>query len=92
MYKVLTNKIYGCIIYSQEQNKEREERKMEKERFLTELKYGGGVIGWKDDLGRWCVHNQESKYSKESDYKIYGTKKEAERAASFYKKNGRWPD
>jgi hypothetical protein len=47
---------------------------------------------WKDDLGRWCVHTQESKYSKESDYKIYGTKKEAEKAASFYKENGHWPD
>jgi hypothetical protein len=47
---------------------------------------------WKDDLGRWCVHDQESKYSKETDHRIYGTKKEAERAASFFKEYGHWPD
>lgn len=47
---------------------------------------------WQDNLGRWCVHNEESPYGRESDRRIYGTKREAEEAARFYRDNGRWAD
>ena len=40
---------------------------------------------WKDDLGRWCVYCEESPYSKESDHKVYRTKKEAVNAAKKHK-------
>ena len=45
---------------------------------------------WKDDLGRWCVRNEESPYSKESDHKTYGSRAEAERAATRHKETGQW--
>ena len=45
---------------------------------------------WRDDLGRWCVHNENSPYSKESDHKIYGSRAEAERAAKRHKETGQW--
>ena len=47
---------------------------------------------WQDDLGRWCVHNKDSKYSKESDHRIYGSKEDADLAISFHADNGYWPD
>ena len=45
---------------------------------------------WKDDLGRWCVRNEESPYSKESDHKVYGAKVEAQQAARRHKETGQW--
>ena len=35
---------------------------------------------WQDDLGRWCVHNLESPYSRESDHKIFSSLEDAKRA------------
>ena len=28
---------------------------------------------YKNNLGRWCVHNSQSPYGKESDHKVFGT-------------------
>jgi len=39
-------------------------------------KYKGYEI-WQDDLGRWCVHNPSSKYSRDSDHRTFGTLQQA---------------
>lgn len=43
---------------------------------------------WQDNLGRWCVYNTESLYSRESDHKIFGSLKDAKRAIDNYIKYG----
>jgi hypothetical protein len=39
-------------------------------------RYKGYEI-WKDDLGRWCVYNPMSKYSRDSDYRAFGSLEQA---------------
>jgi len=39
-------------------------------------KYKGYEI-WQDDLGRWCVHNPSSRYSRDSDHRTFGTLRQA---------------
>jgi len=31
---------------------------------------------YKNNLGRWCVHNSQSPYGKESDHKVFGTQQQ----------------
>ena len=31
-----------------------------------------GFEVWEDDLGRWCVYNEDSPYSRESDHQVFG--------------------
>ena len=40
---------------------------------------------WLDDLGRWCVYCEKSPYTKESDHKVFNTKKEAKEFAKRHK-------
>ncbi|MFZ5596092.1 MAG: hypothetical protein ACOY31_03670 [Bacillota bacterium] len=49
-----------------------------------------GIEIYKDNLGRWCTYNPESKYSVESDHRKYGTLKEAKEAINKYRENGYW--
>ena len=35
-------------------------------------RYKGYEI-WKDDLGRWCVYNPNSRYDRSSDHKVFYT-------------------
>ena len=49
-----------------------------------------GYETWKDDLGRWCVHCEDSSYSRGSDHRVYGLKAEAEKAAKRHKETGQW--
>lgn len=45
---------------------------------------------WRDNLGRWCVHNPESPYSRENDQKIFGSLDDAKRAIDNYIEYGRF--
>jgi predicted DNA-binding transcriptional regulator AlpA len=49
-----------------------------------------GIEIWRDDLGRFCVHNPESPYSRESDHRVYGALKEAKQAIDIFCTYGRW--
>jgi len=43
---------------------------------------------YQDDLGRWCVYNPKSSYSRDCDSLVFGSLQQAKKAIDFYLQNG----